>query len=33
MNTKQEIVDAINRENKDAAPPALFTQTRPCQPL
>lgn len=27
MNTKQEIVDAINRENKGAAPPALFTQT------
>lgn len=27
MNTKQEIVDAINRENNGTAPPALFTQT------
>ena len=27
MNTKQEIVDALNRENKGDAPPALFTQT------
>ncbi len=27
MNTKQEIIDAMNRENKGQAPPALFTQT------
>ncbi len=27
MNTKQEIVDAMNGENKGSAPPALFSQT------
>ena len=27
MNTKQEIIDAMNRENDGTAPPALFTQT------
>jgi [methyl-Co(III) methanol-specific corrinoid protein]:coenzyme M methyltransferase len=27
MNTKQEIIDAINRENKGSPPPALFSQT------
>lgn len=27
MNTKQELIDAINRENKGQAPPAIFTQT------
>jgi len=27
MNTKQEIVDAMNGENKGQAPPALFSQT------
>ena len=27
MTTKQEIIDALNRENEGAAPPALFTQT------
>jgi MtaA/CmuA family methyltransferase len=27
MNTKQEIVDAMNRENSGQAPPALFSQT------
>lgn len=27
MNTKQEIVDAMNRENDGRAPPALFSQT------
>lgn len=27
MNTKQELMDAMNRENKGSAPPALFSQT------
>ena len=27
MNTKQEIVDAMNGENRGSAPPALFSQT------
>ena len=27
MNTKQEIIDAMNRENEGSAPPALFSQT------
>jgi [methyl-Co(III) methanol-specific corrinoid protein]:coenzyme M methyltransferase len=27
MNTKQEIVDALNGENKGDSPPAIFTQT------
>jgi [methyl-Co(III) methanol-specific corrinoid protein]:coenzyme M methyltransferase len=27
MNSKQEIIDAMNRESKGAAPPALFSQT------
>ena len=27
MNNKQEIIDALNRENDRQAPPALFTQT------
>jgi MtaA/CmuA family methyltransferase len=27
MNSKQEIIDALNRENKGDAPPAIFTQS------